>query len=149
MIKLRLGDGRFAIVDDQYKHLRSYNWGVNAWGLVRYNPPRNRRKQQTVYLHRLIMGEPEGRVFHKNRNKLDNRRENLVKASEFPISTIRKIQKNNKSGKSGVTYTAKDRVWMAVIYVNGKRKILGSSFKRKKDAVAARKDAENYYQLPR
>lgn len=65
-----------AIVDSYKWHLNSHGYAV--WrGIVD-------GKKQTVRLHRLINGTPDGMITdHINRNRLDNRRENLRTCTQF------------------------------------------------------------------
>lgn len=73
---------------------------------------------------------------------LSKNRENLKLASPSKIKT--KPIKSNTSGVSGVTYVKKYKRWVARIGVNNKNINLGS-YKNKKDAVKARKNAEKLY----
>ena len=66
-----------------------------------------------VKLHRLIMGSPAGNVGHINKNKLDNRRENLrlridysyqKKVIGFGLSRFRGVSKNGKNWKAVINY---------------------------------------------
>ena len=66
-----------------------------------------------VKLHRLIMGLPAGNVGHINRNKLDNRKENLrtrleysynKKVIGFGLSRFRGVSKNGKNWKAVINY---------------------------------------------
>lgn len=72
MREIPLTQGFCALVDDaDYEWLSSFRWYF-ASGYAR-----TRVGKAFVYMHRLIMGEPDGPVDHKNRSSLDNRRENL------------------------------------------------------------------------
>lgn len=84
-------------------------------------------KYKLIYLHRYIMDEPKGLVIdHKNRNPLDNRRDNLV------IKTSRKNlvnrcdngNKNNTSGYRNVSWV--NGKWIVQLQINGKNTRLGS-----------------------
>ena len=66
-----------------------------------------------VKLHRLIMGLPTGNVGHINRNKLDNRKENLrtrleysykKKVIGFGLSKFRGVSKNGRNWKAVINY---------------------------------------------
>lgn len=53
----------------------------------------------------------------------------------------KKIRSNNRSGCTGVCFDKASKKWRAEIMLKGKRKCLGK-FKYKRDAVKARKTAE-------
>jgi len=60
---------------------------------------------KNVKLHNFIMGiHIKEMIDHKNRNKLDNRKENLRHASRIENSMNRGIQSNNTSGVVGVSW---------------------------------------------
>lgn len=81
---------------------------------------------------------------HKNRNPLDNRRENLRAASQKENVRNKTIQKNNQSGFIGVSYMKNIDRWIARIICDGKRIHLGT-FKNKEDAIKERLKAEKKY----
>lgn len=59
---------------------------------------------------------------------------------------MRKCRTDNKSGKTGVYWCNTKRLWIACIYIDMRKKILGQ-FNNKKDAIKARTDAEKVYIL--
>ena len=81
---------------------------------------------------------------HKNRNTLDNRRENLRPATPSNNAQNRTKQKNNTSGIIGISWNKRQQQWVARIGVNGTKKNLGS-FANKTDAIRARLKAEKEY----
>lgn len=83
-------------------------------------------------------------VDHINRNKLDNRRENLRICSRLENVRNTGLRTNNSSGVIGVYYRERFKKWHASIRINGKAKSLGY-YHDKKDAIAARKRAEIKY----
>ncbi len=99
-------------------------------------------------MHRVILKSSGARFNglvsdHINRNKLDNRRINLRVVTPHESNLNRcKLQKNNRSGFSGV-HCDRGR-WAAKLDIKGKRIYLGW-FKEKMDAVEARKEAERRY----
>lgn len=81
---------------------------------------------RTAYLHRTIMGEPEGmEVDHRDGNGLNCRRENLRAASVAQNAMNRGAQSNNTSGFKGVTWHKKRKRWQAQIHLNRKQVFLG------------------------
>lgn len=81
---------------------------------------------------------------HHNRNKLDNRKENLVKCTRQDNARNTSLQSNNTSGISGVYKSKKDNRWVAQITLEHKTKHVGM-FKDKEDAIRARLQAEAKY----
>ena len=101
------------------------------------------RKQ--VKLHRIITQCDRNQVVdHINHNTLDNRMQNLRVCSTSQNGMNRKLNSNNNSGKSGVSYIKKERKWKAALRINGKY-IYGGSFDDYNDAVLARKKLEAKY----
>ena len=56
----------------------------------------------------------------------------------------RKLAKNNTSGTTGVTWSKRDKCWIANIKIKNKTFYCGY-FKNKEDAIKARKEAEEKY----
>lgn len=78
---ITLSQGLEVIVDDaDYLSLVVFKWYALADGskervyAARHAPGDNRR---LIFMHRALLGEPDGIVRHINGNGLDNRRENL------------------------------------------------------------------------
>lgn len=134
MIEQVMTNGTPFVVDNVDADLVQVNWCCSDDGYAYRNiGPRHKRKK--VFLHRLIMGKVTDRtlekweeVDHKNRNKQDNRRENLRIAGK--TNNMRNIgpQKNNKSGYKGVCYKkdgSRRKRWVAQINIGGKVNHLG------------------------
>ena len=81
---------------------------------------------------------------HKNRNPLDNRKENLRIATQKENTRNKSKQKNNTSGVTGVGYMKKNNMWRARIAYNDNQIYLGL-FENKNDAIKARLKAEKEY----
>jgi len=83
-------------------------------------------KQRVVLMHRLIMGVSGGiEVDHKNRDGLDNRRENLriaTRSQQMANAAKRNVPTTSKY--KGVCWVGKK--WQAKIVVNGRQIYLGS-----------------------
>jgi len=76
MREIPIDDGEFvALVDDEdYDRINAVVWHDN-WGVVQ-----GRLKGKTVSMHRMVMKATKSIVVHhKNKNKRDNRKENLVR----------------------------------------------------------------------
>jgi hypothetical protein len=101
---------------------------------------------ETYSSHRLaflyMTGEfPPEEVDHINRDRLDNRWENLRSVSHSENNRNKRINRNNTSGKMGVVWHKRKQRWEARISDNHIRKCLGY-FDSLDDAIAAREKAE-------
>ena len=108
------------------------------------------RVDRNLYLaHRLaflyMTGEmPRHQVDHIDQSKANNRWSNLRAATNLENHKNRPLNKNNKSGVSGVSWNNKSGKWVSQITVDGKSVFLGH-FKRKDKAIEARKKANTKY----
>ena len=102
-------------------------------------------KYKYLKFHRLVMSAKKGQyVDHKNRNRADNRKENLRICSHIDNDRNRSVQKNNTSGIIGVGWDKSRNKWIATIKNNGKTIHLGR-FDNKVNAIKARLKAEKVY----
>ena len=123
---------------EDYEKIKDICWLYDNDGYV---VDRNNKKQ-----HRLIMDEynPNIEIDHINHNVFDNRKINLRKSTRSNNQSNAKLSKNNTSGCKGVIYRKDSNKWRAVLMRNGIRYELGS-YNDKKDAIKARKQAEEKY----
>lgn len=130
-----------ALVDDEdYAAITQHTWQRNFHGYVVGNIDGT-----DVYLHRFIMGYPEGRVVdHINGDKLDNRRSNLRVCKHKENTRNARRSKNNTSGHTGVSYRPKRKSYRAYITVDRRQIGLGH-YPTLEEAVAARKKGERKY----
>lgn len=129
------------IIDtEDYDKIKNFCWREHN-GYVVTNL---KNKKGSGKLHRMILNAPKDKIIdHKNRNKLDNRKENLRFCDKSENGRNTNLSKRNKSGVKGVYYTSK--AWRAEIYHKGKKVHLGR-FERFECACQARWDAEKIYQ---
>jgi len=98
-----------------------------------------------TYLHQLILGRKDGFVIdHINRDKLDNRRENLRFITQRQNCLNVKLNKNNTSGHRGIQWNKEISKYVARI-THFRKSIHIGSFAKIEDAIKARKDAELKY----
>ncbi len=138
--KIPLTQGKFAIVDDDYYwELSKHKWCVSAFGYaVKKTPGTN----GIIWMHRLINNTPEGfETDHINRDRLDNRKENLRTCTTLQNQANRGINKNNTSGVKGIYWARRDKRWVARIKINYKAINLGY-YLTLKEAKKARLKAE-------
>ena len=126
--KIRLTEGKFTIVDPKnFYWLNNFDWCAKEYRgcfhAVRFN---NHGNPMILSMHRQIMNPPKGLlVDHRNRNGLDNRRENLRLATYSENNCNKAKRKNTSSRFVGVSFDKRKQRWVAYINYNGKRIFLG------------------------
>ena len=104
--------------DDDYEHLSAQKWYFCKTGYA-YNSKGN-------LMHRTILGLKSGEYCdHINGNKLDNRKNNLRKATATQSSENRPRHRDNKSGRKGVSWDNARGKWRCQIGYNRKSIYLG------------------------
>lgn len=105
-------------------------------------------KNKVLKVHRAIYLMMTGTlpkfVDHEDHDRLNNRWLNLRGASVTSNNRNCSLQKNNKSGVVGVSWSAERQRWVAMIWHQSKAIPLGR-FTDLADAVAARKQGEILY----
>lgn len=112
-----------AFVDDEdYDKVKIYSFNLSANGY-----PRTNLVTKTMCLHNFILGpSPPGMTpDHKNRNKLDNRRENLKFSTGAEQKKNRGILKSNTSGVTNVRFNKATGNYVVRVRKGGKRVHLG------------------------
>jgi len=104
------------------------------------------------YAHRIIYCLchgyfPEHGIDHINRNRSDNRIENLREANQQCNLRNKSKHSNNKSGVTGVSWYKKANKWISNISANDKQINLGY-YEIFNDAVKSRWEAEVKYNFP-
>lgn len=129
---IKLTKSKYAKVDDQdYEFLNQFKWHTVVKGTNLYAAKGitvGYRKYSTLYMHNLLMCPPSGyEVDHKNRNGLDNRKDNLRYASRSQNNQNKKMRhiykgKPTSSRFKGVFYDnkCKNKNWKAQIIYNKK-----------------------------
>lgn len=152
MKTINLTKGKVAIVDDEdYKYLLNFHWQAiqknQDWYAVVSIRTTKKRENMFVYMHEfLTRTENVECITFRNKNTLDNRRENLVPVSRgVSITRTRKRRTNGgwilSSIYKGVSHRVRKRprrktreFWEARISKDGKTYWLGM-FKSAKDAA--------------
>lgn len=119
-----LSKGHFATVDEEdFESLSKHRWSIHkGWGdtfyAIRYN------KGKRTLMHTQIMGHEKGKVIdHKNRDGLDNRKENMRFATRGQNRANAVVSVNSRSGIKGVI--ARFGKWVASAQYSGKMYHLG------------------------
>lgn len=97
------------------------------------------RAHRLVFLHE-TGAFPTGIIDHINHSKTDNSWDNLRVVTHQENCKNMSLYKTNTSGSTGVYFHSRDEIWIACIYVDGKKKHLGC-FSNKDDAINAREQA--------
>lgn len=120
---------KVALIDDcDYATIGRYNWTAmcvnGAWYAIRC--VRKEGKRYSVLMHRQILGSPTGSMIdHRDRNGLNNRRQNLRYCSNSQNQYNSKPKRTNKCGFKGVYWHKTNQKWAARITVDGKVQLLG------------------------
>lgn len=131
-IQIPLSRGYVAIVSIEDEDLLSGGWYVyvseqnkTQYAVKSISTPSNKR--HSLRMHRVILSRMLGRdllrseiVDHKNRNGLDNRRENLRLTNRTGNARNVGIRKDSTSGYKGVSWCRREERWMVNIAVNSK-----------------------------
>lgn len=130
------------LISDRHKHLVSkHKWRVNSAGYVYTRFKNSEGVWVSLVLHRFLMGLEKGDPLHcdhRNRNKLDNRDENLRVCTHGENMLNRKSQRGSQSKYKGVSL--KGNKFQAVIRHKGQNKYLGL-FGKEEDAALAYNNA--------
>lgn len=141
MKTIQLTKGAVALVDDEdYEKLNKFKWYLNSEGYaVRDVFSKGIRKN--TRMHRVVANPPDGMdTDHVNRNRLDNRKENLRVCTRSENLRNSSLRSDNATGYKGVAFHKFSSLYHATINVDKKQKSLGY-FKTPKEAAKAYNDA--------
>ncbi len=121
MREIPLTKGHTALVDDhEYERVMAHRWFRHPKGyavaVINGKP---------VYLHRFILNISGSRIDHRNRNKLDCRKENLRVATGSQNNANCAKRGHNTSGYKGVSRHSQNDTWQIKIGYQGKTIYLG------------------------
>jgi hypothetical protein len=141
-----LPDGTEATIDaEDAESVGQHNWCLGNGYVVTFLPRVN-GKQKTLRLHRLVMGEPEGKmVDHRNGNPLENRKAFLRPATNAQNQYNQGIPSHNTSGHKGVGWNKACKKWQARIKHEGKQIHLGLFTDLEEASKAYREAALKYH----
>lgn len=101
---------------------------------------------ERVYMHNIVKAPPFGfRNDHKDRNKLNNQKENLRFATKSQNSVNSKLRSTNTTGYRGLERIAKLHKWRVRIRVNYKFIHVGYFLTRENAALAYNEAAKKYF----
>lgn len=126
--KLKLTTGQFAIVDSEdFDFLNKFKWYFDEYYVMRsatFSDGINRK----VFMHRLLLGLQHGdkrQGDHRNRNRLDYRRQNLRVVGSRENNWNRNPQPGGYSKFKGVSWDKGRKQYVARITSNHKGYFLG------------------------
>lgn len=141
--------GKQAIVDDEdYDFLNQWKWHCLRAGYAA-RTDWNKGNRKMIYMHRLVINAPKNSVVdHVNRNKIDNRKQNLCICTHAENMHNCKLNRTSSSGYSGVSYNKLANKWEAYIKVNYKKIHLGL-YNTSVEAARIRRGAKIMYSIIR
>lgn len=127
------GKDGYTVVDKDYAYLDKYRWYKANTGYAS-----GKINGKRVLLHTVISGEEKGKVTdHINRDKLDNRTQNLrLVTQRINVFNSPLIRSDNTTGFRGVHFSNRDRKYIAEIVSNGRKVHIGT-FTNKTEAAEA------------
>ena len=122
MKKIPLTRGKYAVVDaTDYERISKHKWHYMTAGYagrdVHISYIDGFQKKKKVYMHRDVLNESDESIDHINRDKLDNRRENLRTCSQSVNVQNASLRKDNKTGVKGIvtiTDGRKKKYWARI-----------------------------------
>ena len=105
-----------------------------------------RGRRVTFFLHSLLMMARLGDIIdHEDCNGLNNRRNNLRRASLAENNRNSRRRTDNSSGVKGVWWCTKSQKWRAAIRAEGRRKFLGVFADLSEAATAYAKASQDFH----
>lgn len=141
-MKIMSSNGHEILIDkEDYDLIKNYTWSAVVSHRCTYATAHvklGKMNYTKIKMHRLIIGKKCENLLvdHINCNGLDNRKSNLRVVTSKQNAMNRRKRFNSASKYKGVVRHKRDKLWTAVITINGKQKAIGS-FKKEKDASKA------------
>lgn len=130
-IEIPLTRGKVAIIDEaDWPLVSGHRWYANKDHNTFYAMAKVRREdgsRTAIKMHRLLLGltDPAIKTDHRDKNGLNNTRENIRACSNAENMRNRGAPANNSSGFKGVSWHKQRGKWQAFIMIDGKQKSLG------------------------
>ncbi len=129
MKKIILTQGQVALVDDEdFEFLINWKWHYSNDGYATRTEYVN--GQRAIYMNRVILERKLGHndfevAHHINKDKIDDRKDNLQAMTRGQHRQIHTTRKNSTSEYIGVSWAEQNQKWRAYITVNGVQMHLG------------------------
>ncbi len=135
-----------ALIDDtDYTMVSRFKWWIEPHKQTSYAVAKKPNGDGTLRMHRLIMSPCEDRLIdHRNRNGLDNRRENL-RLCTYPENLRNSPSRGGTSQYKGVSWHKQTGKWCVQLTINGKVRHMGLFIDETNAAIAYNEYAEQYY----
>lgn len=119
--------GQITMVDtEDYEVLMQWNWfAARIRKTDVYYAARFDESRKMVYMHRVLLGDDFPETDHRERNTLDNRKDELRKCTRSQNQSNRTLSRRNTSGFKGVSWSKQNKKWQAATSVKGKHIHLG------------------------
>lgn len=127
-----------------YETISNYCWHINGDGYV---CAVQRGTGKNIKMHQLVMhmidktDRKNAVIDHINRNKVDNRKENLRICTNSFNQMNKGLRKDTSSGHIGVSFHKRMNKWVSYLYYNNQRVHYGQ-YDTKEEAIKTRKQAE-------
>lgn len=134
-------NGETIIDTEDIPKISAHKWHKMSGGYAM-----SRINGKLIFLHHLIVGREKGLIVdHINRNRLDNRKENLRIATYSENIINGGLRCDNTSGVKGVSWAKHRKTWH-VRLVKDKKCMYNGWFIDKEEAIAKRKELEKQFQ---
>lgn len=125
-----LTDGKITQVNEEdFAYLSYWSWSTGGRNKSYVQRTETQPKRVTIFMHKVVAARSglnvSGIIDHRDRNTLNNQRENLREATDSQNQGNSDTPVNNTSGYKGVSYKKAIRRFQAYIRIGGKLKHLG------------------------
>jgi len=150
--RIPLTQGQEAIVDDEdFQRLNKYNWRAR-WDehahtfYAQRHTTNNSGRRTTIRMHREVLRASLAEmVDHKDRNGLNNQKENLRRATRSQNQANTRKKSGCASRFKGVSLDRRDGRWYSRIKVEGRTLQLGRFDSEREAAVAYNRAASKHF----
>jgi len=156
MKEIKLYGKRQGIVlvdDEDYDRLSIFRWYLGSGGYIGRSKTTVERRDITlkhipkyIRLHREVLNFPDYQIDHKDRNRLNNQKDNLRESSQSQnVANTSKKSSLTSSKYKGVSWHKNEKMWYSSIKLNGKSKHLGRTSDEKEAAILYNEAATKYF----